>query len=36
LRGISSIVVTSPLSDFKEIVNNWDNYSKDKPLELDF
>lgn len=36
LKGISSIVVTSPLSDFKEIVNNWDGYSKKKPLELDF
>lgn len=36
LRGISSIVVTSPLSDFTEIVNNWDGYTKNKPLELDF
>lgn len=36
LRGISAIVVTSPLSDFKEIVNNWDSYNKKKPLELDF
>lgn len=36
LRGISSIVVTSPLSDFKEIINNWDDFSKKKPLELDF
>lgn len=36
LRGISSIVVTSPLSDFTQIINNWDNFSKEKPLELDF
>ena len=36
LRGISSIVVTSPLKDFTEIVNNWDTYSKKRPLELDF
>lgn len=36
LRGISSIVVTSPLKDFTEIVSNWDSYSKKKPLELDF
>ncbi len=36
LRGISSIVVSSPLSDFKDVVNNWDSYSKEKPLELDF
>lgn len=36
LRGISSIVVTSPLKDFTEIVNNWDSFSKKKPLELDF
>ncbi len=36
LRGISSIVVTSPLSDFNEIINNWDSFSKKKPLELDF
>lgn len=36
LHGISSIVVTSPLSDFKEIVSNWDGYTRKKPLELDF
>ncbi len=36
LKGISSIVITSPLSDFKEIVSTWDGYSAKKPLELDF
>lgn len=36
LHGISSIVVSSPLSDFKEIVNNWSNYSQKNPLKLDF
>lgn len=36
LHGISSIVVSSPLSDFKEIVNNWSEYSNENPLKLDF
>lgn len=36
LKGISSIVVSSPLADFKEIINSWDGYTAKKPLELDF
>lgn len=34
LRGISSIVTSSPLEDFEKLAKAWDDTSK--PLELDF
>lgn len=36
LQGISNIVTANPLEKFTDLLNNWDSYSKSKPLELDF